>query len=198
MQIAAIGHNNPPEPTPIERAQDAMAVLASFLNETPVITEGPHLVEAKRLVEHATGAMAEMEAERDKLVRPLNEQVSGINAKYKAIHNSDSKKPGTFDKVLLELRARLTAFAREEEAKRARAAELARIAAEQAEAVAREAERIEQEARANAAVGEVDTGVVEAIAIADRKFAEFEHASRFAARTEREPHSASEAAPATR
>jgi regulator of protease activity HflC (stomatin/prohibitin superfamily) len=161
-------------------------LLSAFLDAAPVITEGPCLVEAKRLVEHARGAMAELETERDQLVRPLNEQVANINIKYKAIHNTDSKKPGTFDKVLAELKARLTAFAREEEAKRERAAELARIAAEQAEVAAREAERLEQEAKANAAVGEVDTGVVDAIATADRRFAEFEASSRFAARTERE------------
>jgi hypothetical protein len=186
MSLALIGHNNPPEPTPLERAQDAMATLAKFLDDTPVITEGPHLVEAKRLVEHARGTMAEVEAERDQLVRPLNEQVVKINTKYKAIHNTDGKKPGTFDKILLELKARLTACAREEEAKRERAAEQARIAAEQAEAAAREAERIEQEAKANATVGEVGTGVADAIANADQKFAEYEQASRFAARAERE------------
>jgi hypothetical protein len=186
MQLATIGHNNPPAPTPIERAQDAIALLSAFLDAAPVITEGPCLVEAKRLFEHARGAMAELETERDRLVRPLNEQVASINIKYKAIHNADSKKPGILDKVLAELRGRLTAFATEEEAKRERAAEMARIAAEAAEAAAREAERIEQEAKANAAVGEIDTGVVDAIATADQRFAEFETASRFAARTERE------------
>ncbi len=185
MNLAMIGHNNPPEPTLIERAQDAMGVLSAFLNETPVITEGPHLVEAKRLVEHARGAMAEIEAERDQLVRPLNEQVANINTKYKAIHNTDSKKPGTFDKILAELKARLTAYAREEEARRALAAEQARIAVEQAEAAAREAERIEQQAKADASTGVLDAGVVEAIAAADQKFSEFEHASRFAARAEK-------------
>ncbi len=186
MTLAMIGHNNPPEPTPIERAQDAMGVLAAFLAETPVITEGPHLVEAKRLVEHARGAMAELEAERDQLVRPLNEQVAGINTKYKAIHNTDSKKPGTFDRILAELKVRLTAYAREEEARRVLAAEQARIAAEQAEAAAREAERIEQQAKADASTGVLDAGVVEAIEAADEKFSEFEHASRFAARAEKE------------
>lgn len=185
MNLALIGHNNPPEPTPLERAQDAMGTLAKFLEETPVITEGPHLVEAKRLVEHARGAMAELEADRDQLVRPLNEQVANINVKYKAIHNTDSKKPGTFDRLLLELKARLTAYAREEETKRERAAEDARIAAEAAETAAREAERAEQQAMIDAAAGILDAGVVGAIAEADQKFSEFEQASRFAARAER-------------
>lgn len=183
--IRGIGDNGPPEPTPIERAADAQDALAQFLNDTPVITEGPHLVEAKQVYEHVRGAMDEMEAERDKLVRPLNEQVASINSKYKAIHNTDSKKPGTLDKIFNELKLRLTDYAAKEEARRIRAAEEARTEAEKAEAAAREAERIEQQAKQDAVVGVIDTGVADAIQNADQKFAEFEQASRFAARAEK-------------
>lgn len=183
--IRGIGDNGPPEPTPIERASEAQDALAKFLNDTPVITEGPHLVEAKQLVERARGAMAELETERDTLVRPLNEQVASINSQYKAIHNTDSKKPGTFDKVLNELKARLTAYAVAEEAERARKAEVLRIAAEAAEQAARAAEAAEQQAKQDAVVGVIDTGVAEKIIVADQAFAEFETASRFAARAER-------------
>lgn len=181
---AVIGGNNPPEPTPIDRAQDAMVALSSFLNETPVITEGEHLVEAKRLVEHARGAAAEIEDERLSFTKPLNDQLTSINATYKAIHNTDAKKPGTLDKVLNELKARLTAYGKAEEAKREREAELARIALAEAEAAAREAERIEQEAKQEAVTGVIDTGVAEKIAAADTAFADFERASRFAKQTE--------------
>lgn len=174
----AIGHNNPPPPTPIERAQEAMQALSDFLNANPVIEGGEQLVLAKQLVERARGAMAEMETERDNRVRPLNTQVASINAEYKAPRN-------TLDKVLAEMKARLTAYAQAEEAKREREAELARIALAQKEHEAREAERLEAEAKANAAVGEVDTGVVQAIETADQKFSEYEHASRFAARAEK-------------
>ena len=183
---AVIGGNNPPEPTPIERAHDAMSVLAAFLDATPVISEGPHLVEAKRLVEHARGAAAELESERIELVRPMNDQVAEINGRYKALHNTDSKKPGTLDKVLTELKSRLTAYGQAEEAKRIAAAEEARRITEEAEAKAREAERIEQEAKQEAVVGVIDTGVAEKIAAADQAFAEFKTASRFAARAEKQ------------
>lgn len=186
MDRAGIGHNMPPEPTVFEYAEEAQSAVSDFLNSVPVISEGEHLVNAKRLVENSRGIMAEMEAERDELVRPLNEQVAGINAKYKAIHNADSKKPGTFDKVLGELKARLTAYAVAEEAKRAAAAEEARKVAEQAEAAAREAERLEQQAKMDASVGVIDTGVAQAIAQADEAFSEFEQASRFAARAEKQ------------
>lgn len=179
------GHNGPPEPTPLERAEEAQSSLAAFLNETPVFTEGKHLVEAKRLVEHARGAMAELEAERVSLVDPLNKQVASINATYKAVHNTDSKRPGTFDKVLYQLKARLTAYGLAEEAERARKAEAARFAAEQAEASARAAEEAERQAKQDAVVGVLDTGVAEKIAAADQAFTHYEAASRFAAVAER-------------
>lgn len=180
-----IGANNPPEPTPIERAHDAMTALAQFLDNVPVITEGPHLVEAKQLIEHSRGAMAEMEAERVKLVRPLNEELDEINGRYKAIHNTDSKKPGTLDKIVAELKARLTAYGIAEEAKREREAELARIELARIEAEARDAEAKEQQAKQDAVVGVIDTGVAQATLEADQKFNEFKQASRFVARAEK-------------
>lgn len=180
-----MGHNGPPEPTPFERAEEAQSALDKFLNATPVIT-GHDLVEAKRLVEHARGAMAELEDERVALVDPLNKQLASINGKYKAVHNTDAKKPGTFDKVLNELKSRLTSYAREEERKRQEEADRAIQLAATAEAAARAAEAAEQEAKRDAVVGVVDTGVAEKIAAADQAFTEFEAASRFAARAERE------------
>lgn len=182
---AVIGGNNPPEPTPLERADEAMVALSNFLNETPVIETGPHLVEAKRLVEHARGACAELEAERAEKVRPHNDSVAIINAAYKKIHNTDSKKPGMLDRVLGEVRARLTAYGVAEEAKRAREAEELRAAAVLAEQAARDAEAAEQQAKHDAVVGVMDTGVADKIKAADEKFAEFEAASRFAARAEK-------------
>jgi hypothetical protein len=182
---AVIGGNNPPEPTTLERAETAMVALSNFLNETPVIEIPAHLVEAKRLIEHARGACAELEAERVELVAPLNTELNTINGKYKSVHNTDSKKPGTLDKILNELKARLTAYGVAEEAKRAREAEALRLAAERAEQAARDAEAAEQQAKHDAVVGVMDTGVAEKIAQADQAFAEFETVSRFAARAEK-------------
>lgn len=183
---AVIGGNSPPEPTVIERAQDAITALGKFLNDVPVITDGPHLVEAKRLVDWVRGAAAELETERAELVRPLNDELDAINGKYKALHNKDAKRPGTLDKTLAELRDRLTAHGRAEEAKRETAALEAKRIADTAEAAAREAELIEQQAKMDAAVGVIDTGVAEAIADADDKFNDFKTASRFAARAEKQ------------
>lgn len=182
--IRGIGDNGPPEPTPLERASDAAVELSNFLNETPVIETGPHLVRAKQLVEHVSGACAEVEAKRVELVTPLNDELAEINATYKAIHNTDKKKPGTLDRVFAELKARLTAYGVAEEARRDAEAERLRLVAEQAEKAARDAEAAEQQAKHDAVVGVLDTGVAEKIAAADQKFTEFETASRFAKRAE--------------
>jgi hypothetical protein len=184
FQHPGIGHNNPPEPTVLERAEQAGVTISNFLNETPIINE-QSLIEAKRLVDQTRGAMAELEAERNDLVRPLNEEVDTINSRYKALHNTNEKKPGILDRLLAEIKARLTAYGVAEEARRIQAAEAAAREAEKAEAAAREAERIEQQAKMDAAIGVLDTGVGQAIADADQKFSEFEKASRFAARAER-------------
>jgi hypothetical protein len=102
-----------------------MVALSNFLNETPVIETGPHWLKpsgcrtcARRRLSWRTNGL--------KLVDPLNTQVAEINRKYKSVHNTDSKKPGTLDKILGELKARLTAYALAEEAKRAREAEALR------------------------------------------------------------------------
>lgn len=182
---AVIGGNNPPDPTPLERAEETAVALSGFLNETPVIENGEQCVAAKHLVERARASCAELEDERVALVAPINKQLASINGQYKAVHNTDSKKPGVLDRVLEALKERLTNYATNEEKKRAFEAEAAARIAEQAEAEAREAERIEQQAKMDAAVGVIDTGVAEAIKAADEKFTAFESASRFAKRAER-------------
>lgn len=181
---AVIGGNHPPEPTPLERADDARAELAKFLDETPVITDGPHLVRAKQLIEHVRGACAELEDERTRLVDPLNTQVSEINRTYKAVHNTDKKKPGTLDKTLTELTARLTVYGQNEEKARAFKAEVARVFAEKAAAEAKAAEEAAQQAKHDAVVGVLDTGVGEAIQAAARADADAQRAEREAARAE--------------
>lgn len=176
-----VGGNNPP--CALDFAQAAMIDLGKFLANTPVIETIEHSKEAGLILERVRKTLGDVEDERDAKVRPLNEQVSTINLTYKAVHNTDPKKPGTADKLVLQLKARLAAYIKAEETKRAVAAEEARQAAEEAERVAREAEWQEQEAVANAQVGEM-TDVSAAVATADTAFADFQKASRFAARAE--------------
>jgi hypothetical protein len=140
---------------------------------------------AKPLLDRAKLSLDEVEAERDSKVRPLNEQVSAINGKYKALHNTDAKKPGLFDKIVVELKARVAEFMIREEQRRQAEAEAARRAQEEAERIAREAEAKELEALTNAKAGEV-VDVAEVTMQADAAFEEFERQSRFAARAERD------------
>jgi hypothetical protein len=178
----AIGGNRPPDA--LELSQSIMGDFSRFLADTPVINSFDLAKQAGLWAERVQKLFGDMEDERDRQVRPLNEQVADINTRYKAIHNADPKRPGVFDKLLAELRYRLTAYARAEEDKRIAAAEAARKIAEEAERIAREAEAREQEAKANADVGEL-ANVGAAIAEADQKFSDFERAKRAAAVAER-------------
>lgn len=180
---AGIGHNQPPGP--IEYARDTMAALSAWMAEHPAIQNEDDAREAKKLLDQAKSCAGDIEAERDKLVRPLNEQIDEINGRYKAVHNKDSKKPGILDKVVSELKDRLGVFIRAEEDRRAAEAETKRKAAEEAERLAREAEAKEREAIENAKAGELGVDVTQVVIEADSRFAEFKKADREAARAER-------------
>jgi len=176
-------HNSPP--SPIEFAQSVMDDVNAFLSEHPTIQTEDEARAAKPYLDRAKAALEDIERERDRLVRPLNEQVSNINSKYKAYHNIDAKKPGLFDKILIELKARLAAHMIREEEKRRKEAEEAQRAKEEAERIAREAEAREAEALENAKLGEV-VDVAAATKAADEAFNEYQRQSRFAERAEAE------------
>lgn len=178
------GHNKPPGP--IELASGTINDMSDFMKDNPVIADEEVARKAKLLCDRAKAALDEIEIERDKSVRPLNEKVAEINAKYKALHNTDPKKPGTFDRIFVELKARLAAFLFKQEEIRRKAAEAAAAAAAEAERIAREADERDREARENAAAGELDVDIVSVTQEADSAFAEFEKASRFADRAERD------------
>jgi hypothetical protein len=180
--LARIGSNNPPGP--IDYAQGVVDEINAWLADHPTIETEDDARAAKPFLDRAKLSLEEVEAERDSKVRPLNETVDAINAKYKALHNVDKKKPGLFDKIVIELKARVAAFMIKEEQRRAREAEIARLAQEEAERLAREAEAREAEALENAKAGEI-IDVVEVTKQADEAFEEFERQSRFAARAEK-------------
>lgn len=178
------GHNRPPGP--IELAGNTINDMSEFMKDNPIIADEEVARKAKLLCDRGKAALEEIEAERDKSVRPLNEKVAEINAKYKALHNTDPKKPGTYDRVFVELKARLAAFLLKQEEIRRKAAEAAAAAAAEAERLAREADERDREARENAAAGELDVDIVAVTQEADTAFTEFEKASRFADRAERD------------
>lgn len=183
-EIARLGNNNPPTVT--EFAASTMQALSDWMKDHPVIQTEDEAREAKLLIDRAKVSLDEMETQRDAQVRPLNDQVSAINAQYKALHNTDAKKPGTFDKIFGELKSCLGAYLRAEEERRQREAEEARRRQEEAERAAREAEAREKEAIENAAAGELGVDMAEATQQADDAFGEYERQSRFAARAEKD------------
>ena len=178
-----LGDNNPPNP--IEFATATLNSLSEWMAEHPVVLTDDEAREAKLLIDRAKAALEDVEKERDAKVRPINEQVREINSAYKALHNT-SGQPGTFDKILGELKTRLAAFLRAEEQRRQREAEEQRRRLEEAERMAREAEAREAEALANAAAGEIGVDVAAVTNEADSAFKAFERQSRFAERAERD------------
>lgn len=179
-----MGGNNPPDP--IEMAENIMQLLSDWMKEHPVIQTEEDAREAKPLIDRAKAAMDELETERDRKVRPYNEEVAKINAEYKAVHNTDPKKPGTFNKIFNELKLRVAEYLRKEEQKRLAAAAEARRIQEEAERQAREAEAREREALENASAGEIGVDVAAVTQEADKAFETFERQSRFADRVERD------------
>jgi hypothetical protein len=174
----AMGHNQPP--SPIDYAREAMADLANFLTETPVIQTPEQAKQGSLFVERSRKTLQDLDDARKNEVSPLNERVKGINEQYRSVRDP-------MDNVLSELRRRLTDYTAREEARRIREAELARQAAADAEMEARRAEEAEREAKANATLGEV-TDVAAAIVEADQKFANYTQAARAAQLAESQTH----------
>lgn len=175
---AVIGGNNPPAHTPIERAETAYGDVSKILADVPVVQTDE---EASRLkVQHdlLRGHEQELEEIRTGLVRPLNEQVAGINGLYNPLRDRLKK--------LREIVAkRLGVYAAEQE--RIRDAEIAEKnrVAEELRQKALAAEAAEREAIENAAAGEC-TDVGGATAAADDAFLAAKQAARDAARTARQ------------
>ncbi len=176
---APIGHNNPP--SMIEAADYTANDISAWLAENVVIETSEQALDAKLMLDRGKLCKADLDAERRKLVDPLNQEVKQINDRYRP--------PDTLlDKVINEIKVRGNAYLKREEDKRkAAAAEAARIAAEK-EAAAREAERLEKEAFQDANSGELGINIVAASREADSRFTEYQKAQRAADRAEKETH----------
>lgn len=174
-----IGHNVPPDMTvtAAETAKD----LSDWMSENPVIQSEEAAREAKVYLDRGKLCIADLEAERDAKVRPLNTRVAEIKRYYRS-------PKATLDRVIGELRGRLTLYVREEERKRTAAAAEARRIAEEAERTAREAEAAEQEALRSASVGELGVDVAAHVVAADDAFRDAQVTARQAAIAERESH----------
>jgi hypothetical protein len=168
--------NNPP--SALEFCEEATKSLAEFLENTPVIQTEDDARAGKLLVDRAVATIADAEAERDKLVRPLNEQVKTINDTFRGPRE-------VLKAVCATLSERLLDFIQAEKAKREAEAEAKRLALQEAERVAREAEARESAARESASDGEV-VDIASAQVAADATFKRYEQAAREAARAEKD------------
>jgi len=171
-----IGHN---QPRMAETAKETMQSLSDWMAEHPAIEGEEAAREAKLLVDRGKLALADMEAERDAKVRPLNEKVREINAAYRPSRDQ-------LTTVVDALSHRITEYLRRIEQERIEAAQRAREAAEAAEKAAREAERREQEALSAGDSGELGVDVAAAVTEADQAFTDYKKAERQAQRAERE------------
>ena len=172
-----LGHNHPPGP--IDYAREAMAELGVFLKDYPVIQSPADAKQGGAFVERTRIALNELETERAVKVGPLNAQLTKINGAYRMVRDP-------LEKVLRELKRRLTDYATAEEAKRQAEAARLRAEAEAQEAAARAAEAAEQDAIAQADVGVLDVDVGAAITEADAAFGDYARADRAAAVAERD------------
>lgn len=175
------GHNKPPEM--IDLAKDVTRQINHWFTLNPEVGCEEEAREIKLQIDRAKLCLKDLEDERDGKVRPLNEQVSAINASYKGVR---TRLEGLMTNMVLSI----DRFIKAEEARRVKAAELARQIAQEAEARAREAERLEQEAIESELLGELENEVdVQALTQqADEIFAGFEAARRQAIRAEEQTH----------
>jgi hypothetical protein len=179
-----IGGNSPPGA--IELAEPTIEALSQFLKDFPVIANEEEAREAKLMLDRTALALKGIEDERKKKVDPLNLQVFAINQIYHDRHNTDSKRPGRWDRPFQTLKGRISGFMAVEERKRREALQAAWAAKEEAERIARQAEQNEQQAATDAAHGICDVDIGAAMADADATFADFKRAGRDLARAERD------------
>lgn len=172
------GHNNPP--STIDVAKTVQTTLADYLARQPVIQNETEAREAKGMIDRGKVALDEMETDRDRQVRPLNDRVRTINNTFKSVREP-------FERVFDEVKARLATFVRAEEIRLQAEADERRRLADEAEQIAREAEAREAEAKEDAAAG-VFTDVGAAVTEADAAFSDFNRATREAARADRDAH----------
>jgi DNA repair exonuclease SbcCD ATPase subunit len=173
------GHNQPP--SAFAFADDAFRDLSDWLLGHPAIVDEDTARKAKLCLDRSNGVLKDLEEAREKEAKPLWQCWQDARAKY-------ARPLDRLEKLVAELKARMTVFARAEEAKRLAIAAEARRKAAEIERAARDAEAREREARENAAQGDLEANVGAAIAEADAKFDEAKRALHEAQIAERDAH----------
>lgn len=172
-----IGHNNPPDMT--ETAASTAKDLSAWMAENPVVETEESAREAKVFIDRGGLCIRDLEDERDKKVRPLNEQVKEINTYYRGPRE-------TLQRVLSDLERRLSSFLQAEKRKREAAAAEAWRVAQEAEQRARELEAAERAALESINHGELGVDIASHIVQTDAAIKDANFAARKAALAERE------------
>lgn len=163
--------NNPPDmaATAAETAQS----LSNWAAENPVIENEDKAREIKLFIDRGKLCIDDLEAERKKKNKPLEDEVKATNDHYRGPRE-------TLASVTAILVARLSTFLKAETARREKIATEAAEKLREAERIAREAEQKEQEALKNAEAGELGINVVSVTKEADSRFTDFKAAERAA------------------
>lgn len=167
------GHNNPPEM--IDLARETTSQISQWFAEHPAVSSEQEARDIKLHIDRAKLCIRDLEDDRDRQVRPLNERVAAINGA-----NRQVKRP--LEAVLDSMLGALDAFIKAEETKRIKAALEAQERAALAAEVAREAEKLEREQVENAQMGEVGIDIAAAAKEADAAFNDYVVAERAAIR----------------
>lgn len=137
--VAAIGHNNPPEPTPFERSRDEIEALfveaGHWLDGSPVTTQAEADAVSK-LMALAREAGKRADERRAEEKRPHDEAAAEVQTRFAALINrlaSENKQPKGKARLIIDVcQSALAPFLATQEAEKQAKAAAAREAAERA------------------------------------------------------------------
>lgn len=132
-ETAKIGHNNPPEETPVELLRNKIANAKGGLKDYEKITTEEQQTKARSLKNRLTELKGEGEAEREKFSRPHLDELTAIRAEWSPLINEAEAAAKTIVTAMDIYETMLLNKRREDERKAAEVeAERIRIAAENA------------------------------------------------------------------
>jgi hypothetical protein len=155
--VPTVGHNQPPEPTPVERGAELLANCNRWSAEVPKISDAEQAGRAQAFVDQLRLTTADVEAAQKAERQPHDDAIGAIRAKYRGPLELlgialDRMKALTTDWLDRE-KARITQEAAERKRLAAEAEAAARLAREQA---ARSGATVEAEAAARQAEEEAE------------------------------------------
>jgi hypothetical protein len=168
-------------PSWLSLAPEALSPLRTFLAEHPVFQSEEETREGAALMKRGKAALADLEAERDGLVRPLNAKVKATNEEYR-----EARRP--LETAVEALQSRVGLWMRREQDRREREAEAVQRAAVAAADQWKVLSEAAQAAQEDAAMGELGIDPVALEEAVEEAEAKAQRLLRDAARAERDAH----------